>query len=105
MLAQDANLVMALFDPMNHINPNNNLDKFMDYEILRFKNRFRAIGILKNREGENNKRVGLLYIGECGYFQELPNSKQITMEQYTKISSFKHFSQLSKEDKDKKLKN
>jgi hypothetical protein len=105
MLAQDANLVMALFDPMNHINPNNNLDKFMDYEILRFKNRFRAIGILKNREGENNKRVGLLYIGECGYFQELPNSKQITMEQYTKITSFKHFSQLSKEDKDKKLKN
>lgn len=105
MLAQDANLVMALFDPMNHINPNNNLDKFMDYDIFKFKNRFRAIGILKNREGENNKRVGLLYIGECGYFQELPNSKQITPEQYNKVSSFKHFTQLSKEDKDKKLKN
>jgi replicative DNA helicase len=105
MLAQDANLVMALFDPMNHINPNNNLDKFMDYDIFKFKNRFRAIGILKNREGENNKRVGLLYIGECGYFQELPNGKQITAEQYNKVSSFKHFTQLSKEDKDKKLNN
>lgn len=105
MLAQDANLVMALFDPMNHINPNNNLDKFMDYDIFKFKNRFRAIGILKNREGENNKRVGLLYIGECGYFQELPNGKQITAEQYNKVSSFKHFTHLSKEDKDKKLNN
>lgn len=104
MLAQDANLVMALFDPMNHINPNNNLDKFMDYEILKLKNRFRAIGILKNREGENNKRVGLLYVGECGFFQELPNAKMITPENYLKISVLKHFTLLTDQEKEKLIK-
>jgi replicative DNA helicase len=101
MLAQDANLVMALFDPTNHMNANNSLDKFMDYDIPRLRNRFRAIGILKNREGENNKRVGLLYLGECGYFQELPNAKSITEVNYSKISSFKHFMLMSDEEKNK----
>jgi replicative DNA helicase len=108
MLAQDANLVMTLFDPTNHINPNNNLDKFMDYDILKLKNRFRAVGILKNREGENNKRVGLIYLGECGYFEELPNSKSMNDEAYNRVSSFKHFLALTAEDKErllKKLKN
>jgi hypothetical protein len=104
MLAQDANLVMTLFDPTNHINPNNNLDKFMDYDILKLKNRFRAVGILKNREGENNKRVGLIYLGECGYFEELPNSKSMNDEAYNRVSSFKHFLALTAEDKERLLK-
>jgi hypothetical protein len=95
MLAQDANLVMALFDPMNHINANNNLHEFMNYNIPKLKNRFRAIGILKNREGENNKRVGLLYLGECGYFEELPQAEKVDDRVYNQIKSQQHYTALN----------
>ena len=33
--------------------------------------RYRNIGVLKSRNGENMKRISLLFLGECGWFEAL----------------------------------
>lgn len=87
----DANTVIALFNPMDHLNSNNALDKFMGYDIGQLRDRFRAVGILKNREGPSNKRVGCLYLGENGYFQELPPPDQMQAQYYDFINKVKQY--------------
>jgi hypothetical protein len=85
----DANTVLTIFNPEDYRNSNNNLSRFMNYKIDLIGNRFRAIGVLKNREGDNNKRVGMMFLGENGYFQELPRSTDITDQDYNAITSLK----------------
>jgi hypothetical protein len=101
MLDQDANLILALFDPMKHLTANPNMSTFMGYAVgEKLRNRFRAIGILKNREGDNNKRMGMIYIGENGYFRELPSAKEMPAEYYTRVNMIQHYKYLSTEEKD-----
>ena len=87
MLAQDANTVMCLFNPHDHANENNKLGAFMGYKIGMLKERFRALGLLKNRSGSANKRIGMLYVGEVGLFKELPKSTDMKDTDYLKINS------------------
>lgn len=102
MLDQDANLILALFDPMKHLSSNPMMATFMGYEVAKsIRNKFRAIGILKNREGENNKRMGLIYIGENGFFRELPTAVEMSQEYYNKIEALQHYRYLSIEEKDR----
>jgi hypothetical protein len=42
------------------------MNKFMDYNITRLQDRFRCVGVLKNREGADNVRIGMGFIGEIG---------------------------------------
>lgn len=86
-LGQDANTVMCIFNPLTYMNPNNDMDKFMGYNIAKIRDRFRCVGVLKNREGEDNVRVGMAFIGEIGAYYELPKAKDITEKQYNAIGN------------------
>jgi len=85
MLEQDSSVVLTIFNPMNHIAAVSALNKFMGYDILRLGERFRCIGVLKNRHGAVNKRVGLLYIGENAHFEELNLVRNMTTLDYQRI--------------------
>lgn len=87
----DADTVIALFNPLDYMNSNNNLNKFMGYDIDNLKDRFRALGVLKHRHGSANKRVGMLYVGEIGLYQELPQPHEITPEQYEFIKKIQAY--------------
>ena len=89
MLEQDSSVVMAIFNPMNHILTNKSLSSFMNYDIVKLKERFRCIGILKNRHGMVNTRVGMLFIGENAHFEELPHADSMSISDYTAIFNLK----------------
>ena len=64
---QDANVIFALFSPRRH-----EMENFRGYDIKKLKDRFRSISVLKNRDGASDVRIGLQFVGEVGYFQEIP---------------------------------
>jgi hypothetical protein len=82
---QDANTVMCIFNPLSYMNANNDMDKFMDYNIAVLRDRFRCVGVLKNREGADNVRVGMGFIGEVGAYHELPRAKEMKDIHYKAI--------------------
>ena len=77
-------MVLALFSPQRYEIPN-----FRDYNIGLLRNRFRSLSILKNRDGEADKMLGLQFLGEIGGFDELPIGKQMTEADYTRIQQIK----------------
>lgn len=81
---EDANVVLALFSPQRYEIPN-----FRDYNIGVLRNRFRSLSILKNRDGEADKILGMQFIGEVGTFNELPKGIEMTNDDYNKISQLK----------------
>lgn len=87
--ARDANLVICIFNPNEYRNPNNTLDKFLGYEIPTLKERFRSIGILKSRDGDNFKKIGLQFLGEIGNFTEMKPSREMTNKDYARITGIK----------------
>jgi len=62
----------------NPFNENNN--KYNNYPveelIIRGKNRFRTITVVKNSNGLENQTVGAIFLGECGYFRESPHQNE-----------------------------
>jgi replicative DNA helicase len=90
MLEQDSSVVLTLFNPMNHITTVKKLEHFLGYNIPAMGERFRCLGILKNRHGDVNKLVGLKYIGENAHFEEIPVPQIITAEDYSIIRNIKH---------------
>lgn len=81
---QDANVVLTLFSPNKY-----DIKNYRGYDITRLKDRYRALGIAKNRDGEAEKVIGLQYVGECGYFKELPRKDQMKESDYVQIESIK----------------
>lgn len=67
---EDANLVLALYDPVRA-----NKEQFEGFDMLRLKNIFRSLHILKNRDGEANKVIPMQFMGGVGFFRQLRNSK------------------------------
>ncbi len=51
--------------------------------------RYRSLQILKNRDGESDKTVGLEFIGEIGGFSELPKPSVISLSDYERINKIK----------------
>ena len=84
---QDANVIMSLFSPRRH-----ELADFRGYDIKKLKDRFRSISILKNRDGGSDVRIGLQFVGEVGYFQEIPKASEMTDELYRKIVNLEKYS-------------
>ncbi len=80
----DANIVMSLFSPFRY-----ELKEHKKYDISKLKNNYRQCSILKNRDGESDKSIGLHFIGEVGLFNELPRVEQMTDEIYMKYQSIK----------------
>lgn len=84
---EDADVVLALFDPSRH-----SLSSYQGYSITSTKNeqqvsRFRSTSLLKNSYGIDNAVFGFQFVGENGYFGELPKSQQMTIEKYEAIKN------------------
>ena len=84
----DSNVALSLFSPARYempmhkgykIHPNDN----------GLNSRYRSLQILKNRDGESDKTIGLEFIGEIGGFTELKKSNEMTEVDYTRINKIK----------------
>ena len=67
---EDANVIIALFAPHRYGIPQYGANN--GYDITKLRNRFISLSLLKNRDGEADKMLGLKFLGECGYFEEMP---------------------------------
>lgn len=81
---EDANVVLTLFSPQRY-----EMEKHRNYNVSMLKNRYRSLSILKNRDGDADKTIGLKFIGEIGYFEELPRADEMATHTYESISAIK----------------
>ena len=103
---EDANVVIALFSPKRY-----NIDRYLEYD-LKFKgvsigDYFRALFIIKNRGGRDGVSLATRFLGECGYFEELPNPDEFERnpEYYKAITDFSiPFNEITEQIKDKTYK-
>lgn len=87
----DADVVMALFDPMRYKVPDPsgyNLDKLKDEYGAKY---FRSVRVIKNSYGEDDLRIGLGFLGQVGMFKELPRKKYITDDDYAAVINKSYF--------------
>lgn len=84
----DCNVCLTLFNPARY-----EMDTHRGYVINPGQNglgnRYRSLSILKNRDGESDKTVGLEFVGECGYFAELKRSNEMDPQEYNRINLIK----------------
>lgn len=79
---QDADVVLALFNPHKY-----GIGDFKGYKVgslvsERGENRFRGLKILKNSYGADDLLKGMHFVGETGYFNEMPPPDLLTEEAY-----------------------
>ena len=87
----DADIVMALFDPMRYKVPDPSgydLNKLVDDHGAKY---FRSLRLIKNSYGEDDIRIGLAFMGQIGMFKELPKKKNITELDYTNVINKSYF--------------
>lgn len=68
-VARDCNICLALFSPYAY-----ELDKYLDYDITKFKDNIRFLEVLINRDGNSNGIIALYFDGAVNYFNELPRA-------------------------------
>lgn len=66
---KDADIVVGLFDPQRH-----EMETVLGYNAKLMGNWIRTAHLMKNRNGENNKAVGMQFMGATGIFNELPKA-------------------------------
>lgn len=83
-VAQDDMVIFSLFNPSRYKIAANN-----GYDITVFQDKFREVGVHKNRLGKVGLELGLYFEGASGTFKELPpsNDQQKLISIYTKIKS------------------
>ena len=82
---EDADVVMALFDPMRYKVPDPSgydTAKLVDAQGSKF---FRSLRVIKNSYGTDDVRIGLAFYGEIGMFKELPKKKDMTDADYASV--------------------
>lgn len=79
---RDANEVLGLFAPDRY-----EIKFHRGYNILRMQDNYRALIILKSRDGEANARIGLYFNGKINQFEELPSKEEFERDNtlYDKI--------------------
>lgn len=85
-ISEDANTVMGIASPFYLM-----VDKCLGFDITKFKNRYRMVKILKNRDGESNVNASFLFIGETGMYYQLGKAEEYAQsppEQLKKINQF-----------------
>ena len=70
---RDANVVLGLFAPNRY-----GITEHNGYDIGFFKDRYRSLTILKDRDGVSNKKVPLFFDGAVDFFKELPRADDST---------------------------
>lgn len=93
---EDANVVIALFSPKRY-----NITNYLGYDLQNSKHNildyFRAAFVIKNRGGRDGVVLATRFLGECGYYEELPQSSDFEKnpDWYKKVSDFsKSFNEL-----------
>ena len=64
---RDANVVIGLFAPDRY-----NIVAHSGYDVSFFRDRYRSMSILKDRDGAANKKLPLFFNGASDFFKELP---------------------------------
>lgn len=77
---QDCDTMIGILNPWKYEIP-----KYRGYDLSRLKGRQRFINFAKHRDGEAEKSLGLLFVGECGYFRELPRNDEIGEDYYRRV--------------------
>lgn len=66
---RDANVVLGLFAPDRY-----SIEKHNGYDVSFFRDRYRSMSILKDRDGTANKKLPLFFNGAVDFFKELPKA-------------------------------
>lgn len=64
------------------------MESHLRYDITKLQDRYRSINIAKNRDGDADLAIGLMFLGENGFFEELPKAKDIGQADYDRINSY-----------------
>jgi len=80
---EDADVVIGLFNPFEF-----GISSYLKYKVNKLVNdegynRFRSSSILKNTYGIDNAAFGCQFIGECGFYKELPKAGDMTEQLYS----------------------
>lgn len=80
--AADSDAIIGIINPWKY-----NIEEYRGYDLTKLQARQRMLNLVKNRDGEADGILGLLFLGECGYFKELPRAKDMTPEIYQSIQN------------------
>jgi hypothetical protein len=97
---EDADMVMALAYPWRY-----SYTTYKDFDISTLKDYFRCLHVLKNRNGDANKHIGLNFFGNLGLFLELPKVKDMTTHDYSRAIDLELLTQDKKEDNKEETEN
>lgn len=78
--AQDSDNIIGILNPWKYEIP-----EYRKYDLTKLKGRQRFINLAKARDGEAEQSLGLLFVGECGYFRELPRADEINDDYYSRV--------------------
>lgn len=67
---RDANVILGLFSPHRY-----RIEAHRDYDINFWRNNYRSLSILKDRDGETDGILSLFFNGAVDYFKEMPSNK------------------------------
>jgi hypothetical protein len=71
--SEDAEIILAIYHPFRE-----KAAKHNDFDMRKFRDKYRAIQILKARMGEADKFVSTSFFGSIGYWRELPKPEVVT---------------------------
>lgn len=83
-LSEDANVVMALFNPLRY-----NLTEYNGINIMSTGGRYRPIIVLKTRDGSDMVKINQNFLGEIGHFRDFPDP--LMQHNYREAKEYKQF--------------
>lgn len=83
---KDANIVLALYEPLRHMKEGQ--ETFKDYDMTQLKSWLRTLHILKHREGVMNRYIPLKAYGAVSYYEQLPYGKDMTVQDYLQATRY-----------------
>ncbi len=83
-LYESSDIVLYGFSPHNY-----GIEEFKGYNTAKLQDRFRILGIMKNRYGASNIAAGYGYIGESSYFVDIPSPNDMKQEHYNELVNLK----------------
>ena len=86
-IARDVNIALGLFAPDRY-----KITEHNGYNVIRFRDKYRSMNIMKSRDGIANKKLPLFFNGAVDFFKELPKSDN--MEDIERV--YEHINQLNR---------
>lgn len=93
---EDADVVMALFDPIRYSIAYPDGKDEMGYELKKLRDekgikKYRSLSILKNTYGGDDIGIGMAFQPVCGVFKEMPHISKMTDDLYEMIKTDSYF--------------